>query len=104
MQKSINDYWNEYPHKGRIPLTHAQKERFVSELTEHGTLFRFCYAKQAISMFNGFSSILHMPIANYLQTYAPEYGFTYDDTDDCLPYFFWRMIYEQLLQDAISIT
>lgn len=102
MNKSINDYWNEYPHKCRIPLTQVQKERFVSELKEHGDFTLFCYAKQAIGIFNQIPNILHMPIAKYLKIYAPEYEFTYDDTDECLPYFFWRMIYEQLLQDAIS--
>ena len=103
MQKSINDYWNEYPNKRRIPLTQAQKERFVSELKEHGDFFGFCFSKHTIDIFNNMSSLLHMPIARYLEVHAPEYEFTYDDTDDCLPYFFWRMIYEQLLQDAISI-
>lgn len=104
MIKTLEDHWNAYPHKERIQITREQKIRFINELLKHHDFYNFCLQKRALDLFNNQTTLLHMPIAQYLHTYAEEYQFRYDDTDECTPYIFWRMVYEQILQDTISQT
>lgn len=104
MIQTLDDHWNSFPHKERIPLTREQKNRFISDLIKHHDFYNFCVQKRALDLFNNQTTILHMPIAQYLKTYAADYQFRYDDTDECTPYIFWRMVYEQTLQDTLSQT
>lgn len=93
MPKLLEDFFQN--NKPQIILTESQRKRFLAEILKHGDLESFCYAKKAIIKNGMYVTVLNMPIAHYLQQYAPEYEFDFE-SPLTIPYIFWRSVYDQL--------